>query len=70
MLLLYYCQYIRALSLWTLGDVLWLDPRTNPSDQPMQKSPPIMGEERHLIGVYYSYTLTEGTQASRDVKSD
>jgi len=36
----------------------------------MLKSPPIMGEARHLTGLYDSYTATEGTQASRDAKSD
>ena len=47
-----------------------MDPRTNPSDLPMLKSPPIMGEARHFWGVYYSYTATEGTCASRDAKSE
>ena len=36
----------------------------------MLKSPPIMGEARHLTGLYDSYTATEGTRASRDAKSD
>ena len=47
-----------------------MDPRTNLFDLPMLKSPPIMGEVRHFLGVYYSYTAAEGTRASRDAKSE
>ena len=47
-----------------------MDPRTNPFDLPMLKSPPIMGEARHFWGVYYSYTAAEGTVASLDAKSE
>ena len=36
----------------------------------MLKSPPIMGEAIHFLGVYYSYTAAEGTRASRDAKSE
>ena len=44
--------------------------KTNPSDLPMLKSPPIMGEARHFLGVYYSDSAAEGTRASRDAKSE
>ena len=47
-----------------------MNPKTNPSDLPMLKSPPIMGEARHFLGVYYSNTAAEGTRASRDAKSE
>ena len=47
-----------------------MNPKTNPSDLPMLKYPPIMGEARHFLGVYYSNTATEGTRASRDAKSE
>ena len=36
----------------------------------MLKSPLIMGEARHLTGLYDLHTATEGTRASREAKSD
>ena len=47
-----------------------MNPKNSPSDLPMLKSPPIMGEARHFLDVYYSNTAAEGTRASRDAKSE
>ena len=46
-----------------------MNPKNSLSDLPMLKSPPIMGEARIVLGVYYSNTAAEGTRASRDAKS-
>ena len=47
-----------------------MDPKNSLPNLPMLKNPPIMGEARHFLGVYYSYTVAEGTRASRDAKSE
>jgi len=58
------------LSPWTLGDSAYGSKDQYPYGLPMLKSPPIMGEARHYLGVYWSYTPVEGTRTSRDAKSD